>query len=153
MSALLITACHTIDHCDSNPEQPFMMVKFYNIKDRSDKKVGFRFFSLKDGILRPHLFSADTLIVDGDTTIISDSTFIVLPMDPLDTMATFLFDTDTMDHEIRVRYAKEFSIFDPACDPSLIFTGIDTLSSTFDSTVVVGRITNRLLSTNIEVYF
>lgn len=115
-----------------------MVVSFFDAQTMQTKKVGFRVTATNGMDMLP---------------LSEDSLFINLELNALDTTATFLFDSDTTDYLLRVRYDKEFSIFDPDCDPSLTFTNLDTLSSTFDSTSVVGVITNRQLTTNIEVYF
>lgn len=115
-----------------------MVITFHDAETKTSKKSGFRIFEA------------------GSTTqfgLSDDSLAVGLPLDPMDTSLTFLFDTDTLDYTLKVRYDPEFSLFDPGCDPSLIFTGLDTLNSTFDSTAIIGRVTDRLLPKNIEVYF
>lgn len=137
-SSILVFSCSDIDRCESDSNLSFMIVRFYDIETTSSKKVGFRISADDD----PRLFELE-----------DDSLEVGLFLNPIDTTTTFYFDTDTMDYSLQVRYNQEFSIFDPACDPSLTFIGLDTLSSSFDSTVVVGRVTNAQLPTNIEVYF
>lgn len=115
-----------------------MILRFYDAETLAAKKVGFRVSANESATL---------------FGLSSDSLAIGLSLDPEDTTALFLFDTDTIDHAIRVRYRTEISIFDPDCDPSVLFIGLDTLSSTFDSTAIIGTVTDRELTTNIEVYF
>lgn len=130
--------CGDIDNCTSDSNSSFMIVRFFDFETKESKKVGFRVSTNESS----DLFGLS-----------SDSLAIGLPLDPLDTTMIFLFDSDTNDYSIQVRYDAAFSIFDTDCDPSLFFSGLDTLSSSFDSTAITGVITNRQLTTNFEVYF
>ncbi|MEP1096176.1 MAG: hypothetical protein ABJG78_13765 [Cyclobacteriaceae bacterium] len=115
-----------------------MVVRFFDFETKESKKVGFRVTA--SGAADLFGLSADSLAIG-------------LPLDPLDTTGMFLFDSDTNDYSIQVRYNASFSLFDPNCEPSLFFSGLDTLNSSFDSTAIIGIVTNRQLTTNIEVYF
>ena len=137
-SLFILAGCTDIDNCDSDSNQTFMIVRFFDFETKSAKKVGFRVSTNESS----DLFGLST-----------DSLAIGLPLDPLDTAIFFLFDSDTNDYSLQVRYDPRFSIFDPDCEPSLFFSGLDSLSSSFDSTSVIGSVTNRLLTTNFEVYF
>ncbi len=135
---LSILSCQDIENCGTDDNFDFMIVRFFDLESQSAKKVGF-------------------IIGSGNTAFSNiyseDSTAIVLPLDPVDTTTSFFFISDTSNHELIVRHDVEFSIFDPQCDPSITFLNLDTLQQTFDSTVVVGTVTNRQLDTNVEVYF
>lgn len=148
----LVFGCGDIDNCQTDPNVAAMIVRFYDLESKEAKKVGFE-FTAQDSPYR-FVFAADTTIsTAGDTTIVSDSTYIVLPLNQEADFSTFFFNSDTSSHELMISYSKEFSIFDPDCEPSLTFVNLDTLSQTFDSTVVVNNFTNRQLDTNIEIYF
>ena len=163
-SSVLLLACSDIDNCSSDTNRTFVVLRFYDFETKESKSVGFRFI-VEDSPYE-YRFDADTTITPADTvtsggevtitpadtTIVSDSTVIGLPLNPLATEVTFLFDTDTIDHTLRLTYEKEYSIFDPDCDPSLVFVNIDTVRSTFDSTAIVGRVSNNQLATNFEIY-
>lgn len=136
----LLLSCGDIDSCTSDSNQEFMILRFYDAETLAAKKVGFRISA-----------NESTLLFGFGTD--SDSLAIGLPLDPEDTTVLFHFDTDTIDHTLHVKYKTEISIFDPNCDPSVLFIGLDTLSSTFDSTAIIGTVTDRELTTNIEVYF
>ncbi|GAB4233400.1 MAG: hypothetical protein Tsb0034_06630 [Ekhidna sp.] len=85
----------------------------------------------------------------------TDSTGVGLPLDPERGSVTFHFDSvgTSVSYDLQVSYDTEISIFDPKCDPSFTFTNLDTVRQTFDSTVVVGTVTNRQLNTNVAIYF
>ncbi|MEP4496581.1 MAG: hypothetical protein ABJ019_08590, partial [Ekhidna sp.] len=99
------------------------------------------------------IIAADTIIVLPDTTIVSDSTFVLFPLNPETGTTTFRFDSDTSNHVLELSYDVEYSIFDESCEPSLTFKNIDTVRHTFDSLAIPGRVTNRQLDTNVEIYF
>ena len=115
-----------------------MIIRFFDAESKSAKKVGFR------------VTETETNAAFG---LSEDSLAIGLSLNPQDTSLSFLFDSDTNDYVLNVRYDTEFTIFDPECDPSLTFLNLDTLSSSFDSTAIRGTVTNRQLTTNFEVYF
>lgn len=134
----LLAACGDIESCTSDPNQSFMIVRFYDAETNAAKKVGFRISANESELL---------------IGLPSDSLAAGLPLDAEDTTVLFHFDTDTMDYALRVSYGTEISIFDADCDPSVLFVGLDTVSSTFDSTALIGTVTDREITTNIEVYF
>lgn len=135
---LLVFGCDDIESCTSDSNQSFMVVRFFDMESKTAKKVGFR------------VSTDESSTLYGLST---DSLTIGLPLDPQDTSVMFLFDSDTNDYALHIRYDPIFTIFDPDCDPSLFFNQLDTLSSSFDSTAVIGTITNRQLTSNFEVYF
>jgi len=138
MSICTLLGCSDIDNCTSDSNTSFMVVRFFDFETKESKKVGFRVSSTAS----TDLFGLST-----------DSLVIGLPLDPLDSTGLFLFDSDTNDYFLRVRYDASFSLFDSNCDPSLFFSGLDTLRSSFDSTAIIGTVTNRQLTANFEVYF
>lgn len=136
---LLILSCEEIENCGTNDELDFMVVRFYDLQSEASKKIGFTITADNS----PYSFSPFT-----------DSTGVGLPLNPDDPTTTFFFDSDTSHFEMEISYdEKQVTIFDPKCDPSYTFIGLDTVRQTFDSTVVVGTVTNRQISTNVEVYF
>lgn len=144
LTGLLVLSCQDIENCDTDDNRDFIIVRFFDLQSQDPKTVGFTFSV--EGSPYQWRFLADT-------TIVSDSTFILLPLNPLTETTRLQFDTDTSSHFIELSYLTEYTIFDPACDPSLTFTNIDTVRQSFDSTIVVGTVTNRQLDTNVEVYF
>ncbi len=135
---VMFTSCRDIESCGNNPSLSFMTVQFFDKSTKVSKKVGF---------------SISPVNQDTVFQLAMDSLSVGLSLNSDDTVSAFIFDTDTTDYVLRVRYDVQFAIFDPACDPTVRFSELDTLSSTFDSTTVTGRFLDRQLSTNIEVYF
>lgn len=149
---LLILSCEEIENCGADDNTDFVIVRFFDLETQVSKKVGFTF--TVEGSPYEFRFLADTTISStNDTTIVSDSTFILFPLNPLTETTRLQFDSDTSSHFIELRHETSYSIFDEACEPSLTFINLDTVAQTFDSTVVVGNVTNRLLTTNVEIYF
>ncbi|MEP0985915.1 hypothetical protein [Ekhidna sp.] len=139
LMGLSVLSCRDIENCDTDDNLDFMIVRFYDIESGSSKKIGFE-ITAEDS---PYTF-----------TPFEDSTGVGLPLNPEDQTTTFFFDSDTSSFELEMSYEEvEVTIFDPKCDPSLTFLGLDTVRQTFDSTVVVGNVTNRQISTNVEIYF
>jgi len=116
-----------------------MIVRFFDLKSEAAKKVGFTVSSSN--------------IIYGEGFYATDSTAIALPLDPTRRNVTFSLVSDTSNHRLVMSYDVEVAIFDPDCDPSFSYINLDTVRQTFDSTVVVGKSTNRQLSTNVKIYF
>ena len=149
---LVVLSCQDIENCGTDDNLDFMVLRFFDIETQNPKTVGFTF--TVDGSPYQFSFLADTTVSSsGDTTIVSDSTFVLLPLNPLTPTTTLQFDSDTSSHLIELSYDPEYSIFDPKCEPSLTFKNIDTVQYTFDSLSIPGTVTNRQLDTNVEVYF
>ncbi len=147
---MFILSCQDIENCETDDTLDFIVVRFSDIETQESKTVGFRFSV--DGSPYQWRFPTDTTIVAGDTTIVIDSTFVLLPLNPETESTTFRFDSDTSNHVMELSYDVEYSIFDPSCEPSLTFKNIDTVRHTFDSLSIPGRVTNRQLSTNVEIF-
>lgn len=137
-SSIIIVQCNDIDSCESDTNRSAMIVRFFDFETKEAKKVGFE------------ITGTGSIFLFG---LSDDSLAVGLPLDPATEDVAFTFESDTSDFMLHVSYDHEFSIFDPACEPSILFTGIDTLSSDFDSTAIIGRVTDVQLTTNIEVYF
>lgn len=135
---LLVFSCEDIENCNADDNLEVMIVRFFDLENESAKKVGF---SIGSG----------STVFSGIFS--EDSTSIVLPLDPAASTTSFFFVSDTSNHELVMQHEAQFSIFDDKCDPSITFFNLDTVRQTFDSTVVVGTVTNRQLSTNVEIYF
>lgn len=131
-------ACQDIESCAANDEQGFMILEFRDIESSQAKKVGF-------------------VIGSGNTTYSgiysSDSTLVGLPLDPNSTETSFFFLTDTSSFDLTMGYETQVSIFDEGCDPSFTFMNLDTIQYSFDSLSIPGRITNRQIGTNVQVFF
>lgn len=141
-----MASCSDIDSCDANDEQNFMVLDFHRLESRASLKVGFRVTS-GDEVFGEGVYE------DGDYAYSEDSTSINLPLDPNSETTSFQFESDTSSFEITLGYEINVSIFDPDCPPSFFYSGLDTLSHSFDSLSIPGTITNSQIETNVEVYF
>lgn len=133
-----MSACSDIENCDTNDEQDFMILRFFDLETQTTKEVGFT------------ITGSDTPFQFEPTT---DFSAIGLPLNPSASSTGFVFTSDTSNFELVISYDLELSIFDDACDPSFVFSNLDTVSYTFDSLSIPGTITNRQLETNVEVFF
>lgn len=140
LSVCLITACSDIENCDTNDDQSTMIIRFLDKETNAAKEVGF---AVRAGSL---------VLLDGMST--EAYTGLALPLDPNSNQTTFTFDSigTSVNYELVMSHDVQVSIFDPDCDPSFTFINLDTVRQTFDSTVVVGTVTNRQLSSNVEIY-
>ncbi|MEM6812984.1 MAG: hypothetical protein AAF600_01165 [Bacteroidota bacterium] len=135
----LFVSCNDIENCGTNDEQDFMVLKFFDLESKTSKSVGFV------------ISSEDTIY--SNTVYKSDSTEAELPLNPNTDQTLFLFTSDTSSFELIMSHEFQISIFDDDCDPSIFFSNLDTIRYTFDSLSIPGRITNRQIATNVEVYF
>lgn len=136
---LAVLSCQDIENCGTDENLDFMILRFFDYETQSSKKIGFTITADNS----PYAFTPFT-----------DSTGVGLPLNPKDPTTTFFFDSDTSHFELEISYEKaEVSIFDPKCDPSYTYLGLDTVRYTFDSLSIPGTVTNRQLNTNVEVYF
>lgn len=149
---LIILSCQDIENCNTDDNRDFIIVRFFDLETKDPKVVGFT-FTAENSPYRFRFLADTTVSSSGVTTIVSDSTFILLPLNPSTNSTRLLFDSDTSSHFIELSYEKEYFIFDPDCEPSLTFFDIDTIGYSFDSLSIPGTVTNRQLSTNVEVYF
>lgn len=133
-------ACQDIENCDANDEQRFMVVRFLEKESGQPKEANF---SITD--------SGSPI----EFLILEDLTGVALPLNPNSETATFFFDSlETNVHfELEMGYKTQVSVFDEACDPSFTFINLDTVRYTFDSLSIPGRITNRQIETNVQVFF
>lgn len=156
---VFLLGCNDIENCGADlAAEPKIWIGFNDLESQSEKTVGFEVFSSDPSVqfLLPEVQKID----DGDTTFVREAQFFGLPLNTQNDTTTYFFVSDTSRHELVITYNKEFLIFDPKCNPSLIFNNIDTASQTFDSTVIVSRVaqifknstTNPLIST-FEIYF
>ncbi len=136
---IIVLSCQDIENCGTDNNQDFMVVRFFDLETKNSKKVGFVITAENSAEIFPPS---------------SDSTFVGLPLNPNDPATVFFFDSETSHFELEMSYEKkEVSIFDPKCDPSYVYTGLDTVRYTFDSLSILGKVTSKQLSTNVEVYF
>ena len=139
IALMLLGACQDIENCDTNDEQGFMVVAFLDKESGAPVKAGFTITAAGS----PYSFTPFT-----------DSTAVGLPLNPDAESVTFFFDSlgASVRYQLEISYETQVSIFDEGCDPSIIFTNLDTLSYTFDSLSIPGTITNRLIDTNVQVF-
>ena len=141
LTGLMVFSCQDIENCGTDDNRDFMILRFYDRETTASKKVAFQVSSGN--------------IVYGEGFYSDDSTAIGLPLNPNSLETTFRFDSvgTSVSYELTIGYVTSLEIFDPKCDPSFYYSNLDTLSHTFDSLSIPGTITNRQISTNVEIYF
>lgn len=159
-------ACRDIDNCEADDNRDFMIIRFYESDTTSliSKNVNFSFLAegaqtliSMDSVDK--VFDVDTTIYDifleaGDTLRIPEGNAVGLPLNAAADAIIYycVLPNLQISDTLQLSYFKEYSVFDPECSPSLTYVNIDTISQTFDSLAIVGRVTNRQLTTNIEIY-
>ena len=138
VSFVLLLSCQDIANCDANDEQRLMVLEFLSLETKEPRKVGF-------------LIGSGNVVYEGIYSL--DSTLVNLPLDPNNPETSFFFLTDTSSFGLTVSYETQVSIFDDDCEPSFTFMNLDTISYSFDSLSIPGRITNRQIETNVQVFF
>ena len=143
ISVFVLASCQDIENCDSNDEMPEMVLEFLSRETQLPVKVGFTITASGS----PYSFEP-----------FEDSTGVGLPLDPNAETVTFFFDSlqTSVRYELEMSYETQVSIFDEACRTSVTFLNLDTLderSYTFDSLSIPGTTTNRLIQTNVQVFF
>ncbi|MEM6641497.1 MAG: hypothetical protein AAF616_00845 [Bacteroidota bacterium] len=175
----MLASCQDLENCGADDNLNFLIMAFFDKDSAEPKSAPFRFTI--EGSTTRYLFAADTTITPADTTfnppdtvinngdttivrtiesitpadtsIVSDSTFILLPLDPARNSIKYLLQNDTSDFFIELAYDPQVSIFDPECPASLVYTNIDTIAYNVDAVSIPGPITNRLVGTNVQVFF
>ena len=133
------SACQDIENCDTNDEWGFMFVQFLDKETNDVKPVRF------------------TVFADDLTAFVPDTSYtsLGLHLNPNAESVVFRFDSvgTAITFEMEISYETQFSIFDDDCDPSLTFVNLDTVRYSFDSLSIPTQITNRLIDTNVQVFF
>ncbi len=136
---VLGAACQDIENCDTNDEWEFMIVRFLDKDTNTAKPVQFT------------VFANDLTVFVPDTSYTS----LGLALNPSTESVLFRFDSTgtAISFEMEIAYETQLSVFDEDCDPSLSFFNLDTVRYTFDSLAIPTQITNRLVDTNVQVFF
>lgn len=152
--SLLITAlwlgisCQEIKDCTLETSTDFAIARFYHVDsaEQQSKTVAFRSITEQD-VTDFYLTSmSDTL--DDDTL-----NAIGLFINPQVEQVTYLFATDTINYELTLEYTPHLRIYYEECDPVYSFQ-LDTAYSTqFDSVVITNKFLDKIVPTNVEIYF
>ena len=137
---IAFSSCQDIEDCGTNDEQRFMAVAFLDKETNGSKAVNFT------------ISSGSSLLFNVPDT---SYTVIGLPLDPSSESLQFQFDSlgTSVSYQLEVSYETQVSIFDEGCEPSFTFFNLDTINYSFDSLSIPGTVTNRQISTNVQVFF
>ncbi|MEM9895760.1 MAG: hypothetical protein AAF789_05275 [Bacteroidota bacterium] len=141
---VVLFGCSDLENCNTDLSQDFMIVTFHEIATQNLREVGFTYSETSSG--------TQFQVVDDEGEPVSFNA-LTLELNAADTATEYTFTSDTSSFQLRVRHEISVEFFDEECEPSVFFTGLDTLSYTFDSVAVVGTVTNSLIPVNVEVYF
>lgn len=152
---IFIAACNDIENCETDPNLDFFILRFYDLTSKEAQKVAFQ-------VTSNGFFEGDPVTyIYGEGFYFSDSTGILLPLNPEEQTTSFQFDSigTNVSYSITLSYETNIFIFDPDCAPSFYYTALDSVNYTFDSLAIPVDFTTRQLITsttispNVEVYF
>ncbi len=144
---LAVASCQEIKDCALQSSTEFAIIRFYEAdsSDQTEKTVAF---SLIDEPTSNLVIStmADT---DEDDTI----TAVRLWLDAQASEVNYSFETDSITYELKILYEPHLRIYYDECDPVYSFKLDSVYSPNFDSVVISNRVLDRVVTTNVEVYF
>ena len=79
-----------------------MIVRFFDKETNSSKKVGFEITADDSPYVWPYF--TQIVVSGGDTTVVIDSTLVLLPLNPITNTSTYYFNSDTSSHRIEMSY-------------------------------------------------
>ncbi|MEM7548146.1 MAG: DUF6452 family protein [Bacteroidota bacterium] len=131
--------------------------------DCSTSSINFISLSFIDsGTFEVRQSNFDSVFAPGfDTLFVTQAdsldTLILLPVNPFETEATYVFVGPDRNEEIRIdtvvfSYFPRQGIITPECGPTQFFDDLDTISTTFDSLVVVQPRLRDFNATNVLIY-
>ena len=137
-----LAACENEESCVTSNSN-LVKVDFYRIDDTTALNLDNTFFRRVTGVF------AD----NGQSTVVSDTIFEGLFLDPTDTTASFIFTfADGSQRIISLRYDREQSLISPECGPDQRYFNLDTISYTFDSLRIANREVGKFDGANIEIF-
>ena len=137
-----LAACENEESCVTSNSN-LVKVNFYRIDDTTALNLDNTFFRRVTGVF------AD----NGQSTVVSDTIFEGLFLDPTDTTASFIFTfADGSQRTIAFRYDREQSLISPECGPDQQYFNLDTISHTFDSLRIANREVGKFDGANIEIF-
>ncbi len=143
----LAISCQEIKDCELDSSTDYAWVNFYQADstDKTEKEVAFSLVT--ETTSNFYLLStADT--VDNDTVSVMG-----LFMNSETEEVNYIFQTDSQDYDLKIQYIPHLRIYYDECDPVYSFKLDSVYSNTFDSVVIVNRVLDRVVPSNVEIYF
>lgn len=143
----LMLSCQEIKDCTLEPSTDYAVVRFYrgDTSVKTEKTVAFT--RVYESEVSNYYISnmADTL--EDDTVNV-----IGLYLNPVDTLVTYLFETDTITYELTMTYTPHLRIYYDECDPVYSYKLDTAYSPNFDSVAIFSEILDKNIPSNVEIY-
>lgn len=145
---LAIASCQEIKDCELESSTEYAIVRFFeadSVEQEPKKKMAF------SQVSEPNSFYVISTIAD---TIKDDTVQVMgLFLNPETTEVNYQFETDSITYELYMAYTPHLRIYYDECEPVSSFKLDSIYSPNFDSVVLVNRILDIGVQTNVEVYF
>lgn len=142
-----MVSCQEIKDCELQTRTDYAIVGFYQLVEGEKEldTLAFDLITEKNAGLYYLTSIADT--VSDDTLSV-----IGLPLNPADTVVTYVFETDSVNYELTMVYTPHLRIYYEECDPVYSYKLDTVYSSEFDSVAIYNRVMDKVVTSNVEVY-
>ena len=144
--SLVAISCNEIKDCQLADDTNFIIFALFD-KDTTSltESADFSSVTMKDLNLR---------LIGFDQTQRVDTTLsrFALPINTLDSMATYYFESNLGFDTMEIRYSSQYFIFFEECEPAKTFFNLEVVSHTFDSVSVVNSDLNNEIVRNVEIF-
>lgn len=143
---LIAIGCNAIKDCQLVDDTNFIVFALFDRDTTSlTESADFSSITMKDLNLRLIGFDQTQRV---DTTL----SIFALPINTLDTVATYYFESNLGLDTMKIRYNSQYYIFFEECDPAIRFFNLEVVSHTFDSVSVVNDELNNEIIRNVEIF-
>ena len=138
--SLIIVSCNDIKDCQLVDDTNFVVIALFD-QDTTSQTESLDFTGITmEGLSIP--------ILNSDTTL----SVFALPINTLDSVATFYFESELGMDTMVVSYDNQYYIFFEECDPAQSFFNLEVISHTFDFVNVINSDLNDEIVRNIEIF-
>ncbi|MEQ8470137.1 MAG: hypothetical protein RIC35_03085 [Marinoscillum sp.] len=136
----LLISCQEIKDCDLESSRDSAIVRFYSIDTVENER--------EVAITQIDVFNFTDTSLRGDTI-----SSIGLPLQSQTEQITYQFTMDTLEYLLTLEYTPHLRIYYDDCVPVYSYKLDTAYSEEFDSVVVVNKVLDLAVPTNLEVYF
>lgn len=136
----ILFSCQEIKDCELESSRDDVIVKFYDIDTVTN--------------VREVTFDQIDVFNLTDTSLRNDTiTSIGLPLQSQTRQITYMFTIDTLEYDLTMKYTPHLRIYYDECDPIYSYKLDTVYSNEFDSVVLVNKVLDYAVPTNVEIYF
>lgn len=142
-------SCNEIKDCELETSTDFAIVGFYRFIEDEKAFDTLVFDLIKEKNSDRFYISSTELDEIADDTI----SIVGLPLNPADTIVTYVFEREGVDHELTLVYTNHLRIYYDECDPVYSYKLDTAYGDQFDSVAIFNRVIDRAVASNVEIYF